>query len=184
MGPSFRVHAGATLLLGVVLLAASALTLLPGPSVLGDGKAALAALAVPLLPLLAAAVLRGVYAGVGAGYDRRLQWLALRSLPHAVWAFLAVLVAAGAALAFSSTLGGGGLSPREPEGGRYFATDHGDRRKRVEISREEYEALRKYDQRTMFAIPALLCTGATVVVLVAGRLRQPAPPGGDTGGPA
>ncbi|MEU9161312.1 hypothetical protein AB0D29_13695 [Streptomyces sp. NPDC048424] len=56
--------------------------------------------------------------------------------------------------------------------GRYFAFDTAPHaRGTVEVSRSRYQAVLESDQRSMFAIPGVLFTGAAYVVLVAGELR-------------
>lgn len=172
MRRSFAVHAGAALVLSAAQLSAAALTLLPGPSVFGGGKLAVGLSMLALFPVFITALVRGILLqthGVRLGRNPSLQWLALRCLPRSVQACLLAVFAAGIALVVSST--GDSRQALDPRDGRYYALYTGVPRQEIEISRTEYEALIKIDQRSMFAIPGLLSAGAATLVLVTGQLR-------------
>lgn len=172
MRRSFAVHAGAALVLSVAQLSAAALTLLPGHSVFGDGKLAVGLSMLALFPVFLTALVRGILLqtdGVRLGRNPSLQWLALRCLPRSVQVCLLAVFAAGIALVVSSS--GEDRQALDPRDGRYYALYTGIPRQEIEISRTEYEALIKIDQRTMFAIPGLLSAGAATLVLVTGQLR-------------
>lgn len=173
MKASFKVHAGLALALGALSLLASAVTLLPGESVLKGGGLLLAIEFALLFPLFLATLVRGIALEAGGVRLRNeLPWRALRCLPIAVRCVLVVIFSTGVALTASSMLAGTSQQAGEAKGGRYYAIQvDSPTRERVEVSKREYDDLLKKDRRAMHAITSMLATGAATMTLIIGQLH-------------
>ncbi|GHD82681.1 hypothetical protein ACFQL8_36600 [Streptomyces goshikiensis] len=169
MGWTFKVHGGIATVLGIALLALTALTWLPGTLPLTGSSWLLAAIVVLLFPVFISALVRVFLTRA----DRRSVWLAFRCLPRKARMGLAALVLWGVVMMVLSTAGQGNLQSAELREGRYFAFDTTPpARGTVEVSQSQYQAVLESDERSVFAIPGLLFVGAAYVVLAAGELRR------------
>ncbi|MFJ4499994.1 hypothetical protein [Streptomyces sp. NPDC088864] len=152
-----------------MLLLVAMLTWLPGTLPLAGSKWPMVAIVVLLFPIFGAALVRILLSGA----DRHSMWLAFRCLPGRLQAVLGALAISGVLVMLLSTAGAGSLQSPEIKDGRYFAFDTATHaRGTIEVSHSEYEAILESDQRSMFAIPGMLFTGAAYAVFAAGQLRR------------
>lgn len=170
MKGNFKVHGAIAGGASAVLLLLAALTWVPGLWLSEDAGTAVMALGgVLLFPVLGAALVRGLLARA----TKAEIWQAFRCLPWTVQLALGTLLISGFVIAGVGAGSGGGLQDASIENGRYYAFDTAPlHRGRTEISRSEYLAVVRSDQRMMFAIPGALFAGAAYVVLAAGELRR------------
>ncbi|MEU9298053.1 hypothetical protein [Streptomyces sp. NPDC048266] len=178
MRTSFKLHAGIQLALsGVGLLAAilAAVPLLPPFAdewlLLGIGIAL-------LVPLHLATLFRSIAVELrnkGFASNKANQWRALRALPHRVHALLVGAGLAGVLLVTGALWDDSALQSPESVHGRYSAIDTSDPgRPRIPITRSQYEASRKDDQRSAFAAFALFAAGGGGLTLLFGKLDSQA----------
>ncbi|MFV0137932.1 hypothetical protein ACLGIH_32925 [Streptomyces sp. HMX87] len=169
MGWTYKLHAGAAAVPGIVLLVLTALTWLPGTLPLTESGWPMAVIVVLLFPIFISALVRVFVTRA----DRHSLWLAFRCLPRRVQTGLGALAVSGVVMMVFSTAAQGNLQSAEVKGGRYYAFDTTPHaRGTVEVSRSRYQAVLESDQRSMFAIPGLLLVGAAYAVLAAGELRR------------
>lgn len=176
MRKSFTVHAGLQLALGATALFASAYTAVPRlPPFAYEGILLGFGFAL-LFPLHAATIFRSIaleFRVRGYASNKTNQWRALKALPHRVHALLVALGLAGGLLLSGLFSDDSGLQAIDASGGRYFAVDTTDpRRRNIEVTRSQYEELSKQGQRTMFAIYGLIAAGGGAVTLVFGKLHD------------
>ncbi|MFF5970766.1 hypothetical protein ACFY7C_04480 [Streptomyces sp. NPDC012769] len=120
-----------------------------------------------IFPLHAATIIRGMRAAA----DKTEQWRALLTLPRSLLALLAGLGLGVVALLTLPGDDGSGLQAGDSVHDRYYAVDTTDpRRSRVEVTRSEYEALSKHDQRHMLTVYGALAAGGGALTLVFGAL--------------
>ncbi|MFB7737150.1 hypothetical protein ACFC08_22735 [Streptomyces sp. NPDC056112] len=169
MGWTFKLHGGVPAGLGAVFLSPAALTWLPGTLPLADaGWWPVAIFATAFLTCVSALARLAL---TRAAKD--VVWLAFRCLPGKVQMTLGALAVGGVALLVFSTHQETSLQSAEMKDGRYVALDTTPHaRGLVEISRRRYEDVLEGDQRTMLAVPGLLCLGAACAALTAGELRR------------
>ncbi|MFJ9795426.1 hypothetical protein [Streptomyces sp. NPDC101145] len=174
MKTSFKIHAGLQLALGVGALFVSALTLVPGVPLITDTGLLLGISFALLLPLHAATIFRSInldFRSGGAVSNKSLQWLALRNLPRRVHVLLVGVGLAGAALVTGVMSDVGSLSGGEATHGRYTAVDTSDpHRRRVDITKNEFDRLRQQELRTLIAIYGIIATGGGAYTLVLAEL--------------
>lgn len=173
MRAGFTIHAGlqfALSLMGLLAATVAAVPLLPPFAdewvLLGIGLAL-------LVPLHVATIVRGAVLALRARglATKAHQWRALCALPRPAHVLLVGAGLAGAALLVGPGADGSPLVNAGSVRGRYFAVDTTDpHRQRIEITRSTYEALRKDDQRTLFAGYALIAAGGGGLTLVFAKL--------------
>ncbi len=163
---SYKVHAAALGGLSVLSVATAALVALPGRIPLPGGPSAPMVLVALGFPLLLVAVVRAVF----TRGDRRMQWLAFRCLPVVLQGALVLLAGAGIVL---SALGTGGRQDAEVRDGLYYVFDTSPTaRGEVEVSRDEYEAVRESEWIGVGAGAGTLYAAVTALVLAVGELRR------------
>jgi hypothetical protein len=171
---SFTIHAGAQLALSVTGLLAAALAAVPFLPPFADEWLFLGIGIALLVPLHLATLVRAIAVGLRDmrfASNKANQWRALRALPRRVQAVLVGAGLAGAFLVSGVFWDDSGLQRVESVRGHYSAIDTTDpARERVPISRTQYEALRKDDQRTAFAAFALFAVGGGGLTLLFGKL--------------
>ncbi|MFE2647611.1 hypothetical protein [Streptomyces nigra] len=166
---SFKLHGGIAAGLSTVLLLLAVLTWLPGTLPLAGSKWPMVTIVVLLFPIFIAALVRIFLSGA----DRHSMWLAFRCLPGRLRAFLGALAISGVLLMLFSEAGAGNWRAPEVKDGRYFVFDTTPyARGTIEVSHSQYEAVLESDQRSMFAIPGILLSGAAYVVFATGELRR------------
>ncbi|CAL9661192.1 hypothetical protein SUDANB105_07019 [Streptomyces sp. enrichment culture] len=184
MRTSFKIHAGLQLGLGAAVMLIGALTFVAGAPAFTNTGLSLGVTFAFLVPLHAATIFRGIaldFRSGGSVSNKSLQWSALRALPHSVHVCLVALGLGGAALLAAAQADEGSLSGGEAHRGHYYAVDTSDPyRTRIEITRSEYDDLRKQNQRTMVAVFGLIAAGGGTLTLVIAELdaasRLPTPP--------
>ncbi|MBN0043199.1 hypothetical protein JS756_03585 [Streptomyces actuosus] len=172
MKTSFKIHAAALTLSGFSLLV-SALTLLPGPPLPYSGGPLLAIEFALLFPLFIVTIGRGMAMEAGGRkLSRAAHWPALQSLPRPLRLALVCIFASGIGLTASSVIADTSRQAGKTEVGRYYAVDlDSPTHEQVEVSKSEYDTLRKHDQRAMHAITGMLAAGAATMTLVIGHLH-------------
>ncbi|MFB7368858.1 hypothetical protein ACFC0D_03295 [Streptomyces sp. NPDC056222] len=175
MKTSFKIHAGLQLALGVGALLMSGLTSVPGVSLNMKTGLLFGICLALLLPLHAATIFRSInldFRSGGAVSNKSLQWQALRNLPRLVHVFLVGVGLAGAALLSGATSTSvDHLSGGEASYGRYTAVDTTDpHRRRIAVTKSEYDRLQEQEQRTMFAIYGLIAAGGGAFTLMVAEL--------------
>ncbi|MDQ1007795.1 hypothetical protein QFZ82_002280 [Streptomyces sp. V4I23] len=174
MRTSFKIHAGAQLSLSVAGLLAASLAALPFPPPFANEWLLLGIGIALLVPLHVATIVRSIAVGLRDmrfASSKANQWRALRSLPRRVQGLLAGVGLAGVMLLVGAGADDSSLQGADSVRGRYFAIDTSDpQRGRIEITRSEYEALRKEDQQVVFAAFALFAAGGGGLTLVFAKL--------------
>ncbi|MBG0852763.1 hypothetical protein I2W78_13170 [Streptomyces spinoverrucosus] len=172
MRTSFRIHAGAQLALCVAGLLAASLATLPFLPPFAD-EWLLLGIAL-LVPLHVATIVRSIAVGLRDmrfASSKANQWRALRSLPRRVQGLLAGVGLAGVTLLVGARADDSSLHKADSVRGRYFAIDTSHpHRERIQITRSEYEALRKQDQQVAFAAYALVAASGGGLTLVFAKL--------------
>ncbi|MFJ8794811.1 hypothetical protein [Streptomyces sp. NPDC102462] len=153
-------------------LLVSALTLLPGRPVPFHGGLVTIEFAL-LFPLFIVTVARGIALRAdGTKVTRADHWPAVRRLPRSVRFLLFFLFASGIGLTAGGMVADTSRQAGRTEAGRYYAIDLGSAtHEQVEVSKSEYDALRRHDQRAVHAIGGLLAAGAATLTLIIGQAQ-------------
>ena len=174
MRTSFKLHAGMQLTLSGVGLLAAVLAAVPLLPPFADEWLLLGIGIALLVPLHRATIFRSVALELrarGFASNKANQWRALRALPHRVHALLVGAGLAGVFLVTGVLWDDSGLERVESVRGYYSAIDTADpERGRVPVTRSQYEALRRDDQRVAFAAFGLFAAGGGGLALLFGKL--------------
>lgn len=174
MRTSFKTHAGAQLALSIAGILSASLAAVPFlPPFAGEWLLLGIGIAL-LVPLHLATLFRSIALEMRAkGFARSKanQWRALRALPRRIHVLLVGAGLAGAFLVAGAFWDDSGLQRVESVRGHYSAIDTSDpQRSRISISRSQYEAVRKDEQRIAFAAFGLFAAGGGGLTLLFGKL--------------